>query len=146
MVAKQFDSRDSLNPSHESYYPHHAKLKITALTPHDIVIYDQAGEEVLHTFPASGTVARVVTRADERQGFLMDGFVLPIAILDYGAVEGLDDWNGDDPIIVSAMVADALAKQGKTYGVYYPDTGPDSVVRDAEGNILGVRRLAFMGD
>ena len=58
---------------------------------------------------------------------------------------GLDDWNGDDPIIVSAMVADALAKQGKTYGVYYPDTGPDSVVRDAEGNILGVRRMAFMG-
>ena len=121
-----------------------AQVEITNLAPHDIVIYDQAGEKVLHVFPTSGKVARVLATANEQHVIQRDGFTIPVVTLDYGEIEGLDGWNGDDPILVSAIVADALKKEGHTYGVYYPDTGPGSVVRDAEGNILGVKRLAIL--
>lgn len=49
---------------------------------------------------------------------------------------------GEEDVIVSAVVAEALKKEFVPMeGVFTPDTGPDSAVRDEEGRIVAVRRL-----
>lgn len=64
-----------------------------------------------------------------------------------GAVSGIPTWaHGTDEsgypyaLIVGQMGAEAVARAFSGC-VFATDTGPGSVVRDAKGNILGVRRL-----
>lgn len=109
------------------------------LTPHAIVIQSPEGTV---TLPPSGVVARVATIEEPAGTVVVDGVEVPVARRRFGAVEGLPpDYGPDRPVVVSALVLEALRASGApTSGVYAPDTGP-TAVRDAEGRILAVTRL-----
>ena len=53
-------------------------------------------------------------------------------------------------ILVSLMAGEALAARSypvrNMFRILVPDTGPESVVRDNEGKILGVKRLIKMNN
>ncbi len=59
----------------------------------------------------------------------------------YGEIVGLPDAREGVVYIVSMLVRDAAKAAGRTDTVS-PDTAPGSVVRNAEGQILGVKRFA----
>ena len=107
------------------------------LTPHEIVVKTATGER---RFPPSGKVARVKSMAVQRPDH--DG--IPVVRNVYGAVEGMPE-TSDVPVLVSVLVLTALndPNTGRMlpYLVLCPDTGPDSVVRDESGKIVGVKRL-----
>ena len=101
------------------------------LTPHPVSLYRD--EELVATFPPSGKVARVRTVTRDAGRHLL----VPVVEQTAGEVEGLPDPDGETIYIVSLFVRQAL--RGRT-DVVAPDTGPESVVRDADGRIIGVRR------
>ena len=126
------------------------KTNIINLTPHDIVIVgggadgweDQpchSGPYEARTIPASGQVARVSEQVADLPA--VDG--IPTVEMRPGDVTGLSGPVRDTIYIVSPFVAAACPGRGD---VYCPDTGPDSVVRDNTGQIIGVRRLRRIGD
>jgi len=104
-------------------------------TPHAVVVF-VGGRS--HIFPASGVVARATSVPQEQEApFAHEGAEIPcVSPPNFGGAEGID---GEEPILVSALVAPIAATVRA--GVYSPDTGPGSVVRDDQGQILGVRRL-----
>lgn len=113
-------------------------------TPHPLSIYDESGSQCLYSidsFIKGGIrVSETTTRLRELE--LPEKTLVPVVIKKYGAVEGLPEKEKDTYLIVSLMVAQALRAQGVVRAdILSPDTGPDSVVRDNEGHILGVRRF-----
>jgi len=109
-------------------------MKVINLTPHDIVVVGDDGTEI-RRYPASGQVARVGSRV-EIVGEL-DG--VPVAKHQYGEVEGLPAPEPGTVYLVSLVVGQALA--GTRDDLYGPDTSPAGAVRDAEGRIIGTKRL-----
>jgi hypothetical protein len=108
------------------------------LTPHPIVLQHPEGTV---TLPPSGAVARVATVEEPAGTVLVNGVEVPVVRRRFGAVEGLDDYGPQAPVVVSALVLEALRASGApTSGVFAPDTGP-SAVRDAEGRVVAVTRL-----
>lgn len=103
---------------------------ITNLTPHAVTIRLADGTD--RTFPASGVVARVSTK----QEACAHPTGLPAATRSLGAVEGLPD--GDDYLIVSTMVFDALLGSDRSR-LLVPDSGPDAIREN--GQIVAVRRF-----
>jgi len=132
------------------------------LTPHKITI---VGENKSITLEPSGYVARVITRETKKyevpikQGDVT--VIVPAVEREQVDVqlpdprEVLQSLNGISGVVllVSSMVGDyvknkglppewlAVARIGISITVAAPDTGPDSVVRDSEGRIIGVRRI-----
>lgn len=100
------------------------------LTPHAITVHVGG---VDHTFPPSGTTARVAT-VDQTVG-VCSVTGAPVITRVYGAVTGLPADGA--PCIVSAMV---LAAVPGMPGVYAPDTGP-TAIRDDRAQIVAVTRL-----
>lgn len=113
-------------------------MNIVNLTPHDIRIYDADGKNIIKTYPASGTVARVKS-STEIVGEV-DG--IEIVRTTFGEIEGLPNPQPGTIFIVSLLVLQAAA--GKRDDLIGPDTGPGSVVRDAERQIVGVRRFQVL--
>ena len=70
------------------------------------------------------------------------GFIGNIRIVEkkYDNIAGLPEPEEDVYLIVSFMAMDAGKKIGRT-DLLCPDTGPDSVIRDESGRIIGVKRL-----
>ena len=118
------------------------------LTPHDVVLIGADGKPV-RTFPASGEVLRVNFSEGKKHTVEMsDGTSVtletaPRAALSTnmneltGAVQSSSGW------IVSSMVADAIYKTVSLVDLFCPNTGPESVVRDAAGQIVGVKELLW---
>ncbi len=100
------------------------------LTPHSITIRLPNGSE--RVYPASGTVARVVTY--ETSAADIDG--IKTAYRRTGKVENLT-LPLAGPVLVSGMV---LAELTGVDHVYAPDTG-STAIRDAGGQIVAVTRL-----
>lgn len=124
------------------------------LTPHAINVYapDPNNAPVLiHTYPPSGYVARVMFEDSTKIGMLAGAPVYSVSKAIDVEIPGLDKFAPGTAYLVSRMVLDALASDDESYGwmkregitILAPDTGPDSVVRDTEGKILGV--TAFVG-
>jgi len=109
-------------------------LRVVNLTPHDVVIVDAAGMEVKRYLTA-GQMVRVNT-ADVPLDNVDN---VPVVRTEYTDVSGLPDLQPNTVYLVSVLVAQAL--NGSRPDVYTPDTGPKSVVRDAQGHIIGVQRL-----
>jgi hypothetical protein len=110
------------------------------LTPHSLGICDAEGK-VFATIPSTGTV-RVATSAKEVNYVYVDEKLVSIVETTYGAVEGLPAPAKDTVYVVSILVIAALkAANIVRPDVVAPDTGPASVVRDATGQILGVKRF-----
>jgi hypothetical protein len=106
------------------------------LTPHEVVVYDQAGQNVILKIPPSGKVARVAVKAE----IVAEVNGISIRKTTYGDIVDLPDPQPDTVYITSVVVLIALQAKGiQRYDVVSPDTNPDSVVRDAQGKILGVK-------
>ena len=60
-----------------------------------------------------------------------------LGCVDYGGVSGLPAHTGDVYYIASSIVAAAVNR----VDVFAPDTGPDSAIRNANGQIEAVQRL-----
>ena len=101
------------------------------LTPHAITVRAPDGTD--HTFPPSGSVARVATTEVQVGACNITG--APIVRRTLGEPQGLPE--EDTPCLVSAMVASACPGR---LGVYAPDSGP-TAIRDDRGLIVAVTRL-----
>lgn len=107
-------------------------MKVINLTPHPIRVGDR-------DFPVSGQVARV------REIVVPDGEIdgLPVVRTSWGQIDGLPPPDGGETIfIVSPIILSAVPGRSDLVA---PDTGPESVVRDVAGRIIGVRRLRRIG-
>ena len=108
-------------------------MKIVNCTPHPIHLIDATGKRSM-TFPPSGQVARVTSTAIELPEIAPG---IPAVRHEWSAVAGLPDPEEGVLYAVSTMVADRTDRTD----IVVPDSGPGSVVRDANGEILGVRRF-----
>lgn len=124
------------------------------LTPHAINVYapDPNNAPVLiHTYPPSGYVARVMFEDSTKTGMFAGAPVYSVPNAINVEIPGLYKFWSGSAYLVSRMVLDVFASDDESYGwmkregitILAPDTGPDSVVRDTEGKILGV--TAFVG-
>jgi hypothetical protein len=117
-------------------------MKIVNLTPHAMVLFDAIGVTEVARIEASGSVARVLTQATEVGVISINGADIPVVETSYGQVENLPESEEDTVFVASILVVSALKALGiNRYDVVAPDTGPQSVVRDFNGNILGVKRF-----
>lgn len=112
------------------------QINFVNLTPHAINIYDNNGQNIIATFPATGTVARVATHTKDAGEIGR----IPVVSNTFGDVEGLPEPQAETVYLVSIVVASAL--NGTRPDVLVPDTSPAGVVRNESGQILGVKRLA----
>lgn len=101
------------------------------LTPHAITVRAPDGTD--HTFPPSGTVARVATEEAAIGVCQVTG--APIVSRQFGEATGLP--MEGTPCIVSAMVANACSGR---HAVFAPDTG-STAIRDDRGMVVAVTRL-----
>ena len=104
--------------------------EIVDLTPHEITVYDAAGESVLQVIPSSG-----MARAAQTREPLDDINGIPVSKTGYGAVEGLPDQRDGVVYIVSVLTAQAAPDRKDLYIT-------DDLVRDDTGRILGCKVLA----
>jgi hypothetical protein len=106
------------------------------LTPHKVTIYSSDGKKIIAEIPPSGLVARVTVTSK----IIGEVAEIPIRKAEYGEIENLPDPMPDTYYIVSTVVLIALREKGiHRPDVISPDTNPDSVIRDPEGRIIGVR-------
>ena len=112
------------------------------LTPHDVVVVNRHGD-LVHRFPASGMELRLLESSPQTPLGLVPGTYVPLWSKPARDLTNIDALPQavlmHNAIIVSAICGDAMAMY--PFPVYVPDTGPESVVRDDQGRIVGVRRL-----
>jgi hypothetical protein len=123
--------------------------EIVNLTPHDVVLCGPDGKAV-RTFPRSGNVLRVRFSDPKLTVVHHDGCEIPVAL---GEVNPqfvqLEFDHAPPPPSVAVIVSEVCAKvmmQNAEPGegaILSPDTGPDSVVREQDGTLVGVRRLVL---
>ena len=111
-------------------------VEFVNLTPHDIRVVLDDGREI--NIPASGTVARV--NATAKTVDTING--VPVVRTSFGDVQGLPEPQEGRIYIVSTLVLQALG--GQRNDVVAPDTGPQSVIRDESGRIVGIRRFQIL--
>jgi hypothetical protein len=109
-------------------------------TPHVVKIIDSNGNVAME-IPPEGVQVRVKEQV-EYEGIIQfkhEGFFrgVPVVRKKYAEIEGLPQQEDGVTLIVSVIVLNASDRSD----LVCPDTGPDSVVRDEDGNILGVRRF-----
>ena len=155
---KQPETKTQGEPDPSSVLPD-GYVKTINLTPHDINVYEPDGKTMFCVIPSKGIV-RSGTVEQSSMGTLsphwtLDSFRLVDTNADHPATiplvspqtptgvtpesqELLDRYSGCN-LIVSLYAAKVL--KDWTHKILVPDTGPDSVVRNPEGQILGVRRF-----
>ena len=112
-------------------------MKLVNLTSHDVNVFNEAGDSLLHSFPSAGE-ARVAVTSEPLEPIQTDTLSVPVMERQFGDVEGLPAPAKDTLYIVSSLV---MAQVPLRDDVLAPDTGPGSVIRDKDGRIVGVRRL-----
>jgi hypothetical protein len=116
---------------------------IVNLTPHNIKIYDASGKNVIREYPSEMDKKTPVRVQERNCPFLpVDG--VPVVEKVYtgqanNGVQNLPLYHPGTFYLVSLLVLQAC--KGWRDDVLCPDTGPESVVRDSSGNILGIRRF-----
>lgn len=111
--------------------------KIVNVTPHEIVVFDQEGKNVIMRIPPSGIIARVTT-TQQKVGEING---IPIFKTFYDKVENLPDPQPNTIYIVSSLVLQALG--GSRSDVVAPDTGTGAV-RDSSGKIVGTKAFIVL--
>jgi hypothetical protein len=120
------------------------RVRIINLTPHQLNIYDLSGETMILSIPPpeSTPIPRVSTTSKIVGTINIDGIEVPIRKVTYGDIENLPEEREDTIYIVSTLVTLALREKGiERRDLLSPDTNTDSVVRDKEGRVLGVKYL-----
>lgn len=110
------------------------------LTPHPIHVYSEG--EVIRTYPSVGSLRLVPKKQTMMES--VDG-VPVISPPEHEDISGDISKDSTEPILVSMLVGNFLAENKDRYKgpVYGPDTSPDGVVRNEEGNISGCKRFVF---
>lgn len=113
-------------------------MTVRNLTPHDLVIYNDAEEEVRLPVEIPGGVR--VTEHTRRVGDVRVGEEswVPLVETTFAGAASLPAPVPGVTLIVSEIVARAHPARAD---LVCPDTGPEGAVRDAAGRIIGVRRL-----
>lgn len=108
-------------------------MQIINLTPHTVNICDEAGN-ITKSYPSSGTcrVTTTISPVGEADG-------VPVVKTKYGQTEGLPYHEEGKKYIVSMVVAQANPLRGD---LLMPNTAPGQAVRDAAGQIIGVRTFS----
>ena len=103
-------------------------MKIENRTPHPVNILDENNNEIAR-FESAGQIrlTAVVVAAEPIDG-------IPTSRTEFGAPEGLPEYNGGTYYIVSQLVKSALPNRGDLLV-------PAEVVRDESGTIIGCRSL-----
>ncbi len=115
-------------------------MKFRNFTLYTVNIFDAAGEKIILSVEPEKTQVRV-------DGKIMSlGAIngIPVITKRMGEVNGLPEKQEDVYLLVSVIVLQAIKQDGNLYervDVLCPDTGPESVVRNKNGQILGVRRF-----
>ena len=127
-------------------------LNLINWTPHDIVIYDEDGKNVILTIKKSSFSGRLESEYQSLGNSIIDNIEIPIiSKCEYkGFIDLPNFWKQLDTcdVVVSMPVAEFLyelhiSKNRTTRfkNIFIPDSGPDSSVRDTKGQIIGVKRL-----
>lgn len=106
-------------------------MRYINLTPHDIHLYAEDKKTLLETFPASGEDVRCI---EENEHITEDFYGVPIIFCKMLEPENMPEPKPNTTYIVSPYVLDNLTGRRD---VLAPHTGPDHVVRDADGQIAG---------
>jgi len=110
------------------------------LTPHTVNVVDDLGNIILSVAP-SGNVARVATQ----QTVVGNVGGIDIVRTVFSDVDGLPAPQPDTVYVVSTLVLQALKDAGVSRNdVVAPDTSPQSAVRNADGQIAGVKRFQVL--
>ena len=116
------------------------RVEIINLTPHEIIIVSEDGEEIMR-IPPSGQVARVSVKSEvvgEINGVKVRKVV-------YGDIVGLPEPRENTFYVVSTIVLLALREKGiYRRDLIAPDTNPDSVIRDPQGRVIGVKYFQIL--
>lgn len=116
------------------------KTKIVNLTPHTVNVVDDLGNTII-SIASSGNVSRVTTQ----QTVVGNIAGIDIVRTVFGDVDGLPDPQPDTVYVVSTLVLQALKDSGISRSdVVAPDTSPQSVVRNTDGQIVGVKRFQVL--
>lgn len=116
--------------------------KMVNLTPHELVLMDESGENEVARIPVAGEAARVETRATQTGTVEIDGVSVPIVSTEFGEVKNLPDPQDGTTYVVSIIVVQAV--RGLRDDVVAPDTGPSAfrfTDGPQKGQIKGVRRF-----
>jgi hypothetical protein len=115
-------------------------MKFVNLTPHALNIVDADGNIILSVAP-SGNVARVATQ----QTVVGNVGGVDVVRTVFGDVDGLPAPQPDTVYIVSTLVLQSLKANGiDRDDVVAPDTSPQSAVRNADGQIIGVKQFQVL--
>lgn len=134
-------------------------MTVSNRTPHELTIWSEDQKVLLHRFQPVGSPIRInppVTERSEATPFPAVK-LLPFEKDDVVAaakaiVDDPAEWVFVPRMILDAITAENRGSQYKPYDEQWalgealdkavaPDTGPDSVVRDDQGNVIGVRRV-----
>jgi hypothetical protein len=107
---------------------------IRNFTPHTIVICSDDGTPI-RELPSEG-----IARVDSMQEALSPIDGIPVVTTRWGRVTGLPEPTMGTWLIVSMPVLQALPNRND---LVRPDTGPQNVVRDTDGRIIGVKALTI---
>jgi len=124
------------------------------MTPHDLHILDAQCEDrtgkvspKFVVIPPCGFAPRMVSNDQTIEGWLCSKRVVIFSPAKFTAVSDIESFEKyatkDQPIVVARYVAEFLSKEGYEWdgGIYTPDCGPKSAIRDDHGKLIGVARL-----
>lgn len=112
-------------------------MKVINLTPHAVRIIDDENNLVTE-IPSSG-VARAAQRDIPAESLEFEGSSIPVVKTEFGGVELPEPTEGVVYIVSNITVQAAKAVGRSTEDLLFPSGVP---VRDANGQIIGVRALA----
>lgn len=104
------------------------------LTPHEVTVNGII-------IPASGVVARVGMEVIPSHIIKYEGESFSVGKMAYGEILDLPPFMPGQVCIVSGRVLDALHEN--RIDVIGPDTSPNSVIRDSDGKIVGVKQFIY---
>lgn len=116
--------------------------RLVNLTPHLITLCTEDGSGILETFPSEGSVRAHSHHQTKNEIASMHLNVPVFSPQIFSSVEGLPDDTSLN-IIVSLVVGEFMRRTNHAWDgmVLGPDTGPDSCLRNAGGEIIGIRRF-----
>ena len=131
---KEIECRRSYCDGCESYGSCYSSIEVINLTPHEVKVYNKEGKKVIFSFPPEGIPPRV------KENTVPDISIGEIKVVrkSFQSPEGLPEGKPYTYYIVPSLVAQSVPQRRD---LLVPDTGPESVIRDEKGKILGVRRF-----
>ena len=119
-------------------------MKIVNLTPHTVIVHKN---ESFLTYPPFGKTVRLDSEPQFGIYFGSDVDVVSAPTFK-SEIQWPDIPNDVDAVLVSMPVGQQIQNSAIRYPFHVmgPDTGPESVVRNAEGQITGVKRFVLYAE